>query len=101
MRTLMERLKVDDHILDQELEDSHSTYEKMTVVFEKRIQIYARHLKKEGLTEIDRLMLSNKKEWSMSHLLSLIEHEKTTNKLSELTKRIYRLEKKTAELPEY
>jgi hypothetical protein len=37
----------------------------------------------------------------MSHLLSLIEHEETTNKLSELTKRIYRLEKKTAALPEY
>jgi hypothetical protein len=28
-----------------------------------------------------------------SHLLSLMEHEETTNKLSELTKRFYRLEK--------
>ena len=37
----------------------------------------------------------------MSHPLSLIEHENTTNKFSELTERIYRLEKKTAELPEY
>jgi hypothetical protein len=50
MRTLMEKLKVDDDILDQELEDSHGTYEKMKVVFEKRIHLYSKYLKKEGLT---------------------------------------------------
>jgi hypothetical protein len=73
----------------------------MKTVFERRIQLYKRFLKKEGLTELDRLRLENKKEWAMSHLLSLIMREETTNKFSELTKRIYRLEKKTAELPEY
>jgi hypothetical protein len=74
----------------------------MKAVFEKKIQLYKRYLKKqEGLTELDRLMLSNKKEWSMLHLLSFIMHDETTNKFSELTKRIYRLEKKTAGLPEY
>jgi hypothetical protein len=31
--------------------------------------LYKRFLKKEGLTELDRLRLENKKEWQMSHLL--------------------------------
>ncbi|MGH9988373.1 MAG: hypothetical protein ACRD8W_30935 [Nitrososphaeraceae archaeon] len=51
--------------------------------------------------ELDSLRLENKKEWQMSHLLSLIIHEETTSKFRELTKRIYRLEKKTAGLSEY
>jgi hypothetical protein len=101
MRSLMERLKADDNILDQELEESQGDYNKMKVVFEKRIKLYNRYLSREGLSELDRLMLSNKKEWTMSHLLSLIMKEETVDKFSELTKRIYRLEKKTAELPEY
>ena len=42
---------------------------------------------------MDRLTLENKKEWPMSHLLSLIMHEETTDKFGELTKREYRLEK--------
>jgi hypothetical protein len=37
----------------------------------------------------------------MSHLLSLIEHGDITSKLSEIKKRIYRLEKKTVGPPEY
>jgi hypothetical protein len=37
--------------------------------------------------------LENRKEWQMSHLLGLIEHEDMINKLSELTKRVYGLEK--------
>ena len=99
---LMKELRVEEDKLDQEAEDSHGEYEKMKTVFEKKIQLYKRFLrKKEDLTELDRLRLENKKEWAMSHLLSLIMHEETTNKFSELTKRIYRLEKKTAELPEY
>lgn len=53
------------------------------------------------MTELDRIRLENMKEWTMSHLLSLIMHEDTTTKFSELTKQIYRLEKKTAGLPEY
>ena len=44
---------------------------------------------------MDRLMLTNKKEWSMSHLLSLIQHEETTNKFSELKKRVYGIETDT------
>jgi hypothetical protein len=68
MRSLMERLKADDDILDQELEESHGEFDKMKVVFEKKIQLYGRYLnKQEGLTDVDRLMLSNKKEWSMTH----------------------------------
>lgn len=97
----MEGLQAEEDRLDQELEDSHGEYEKMKTVFERRIQLYKRSLRKKDLTELDRLRLENKKEWAMSHLLSLIMREETTNKFSELTKRIYRLEKKTAELPEY
>jgi hypothetical protein len=96
----MESLQAEEDRLDQELEDSHGEYEKMKTVFERRIQLYIRSLRKK-MTELDRLRLENKKEWAMSHLLSLIMREETTNKFSELTKRIYRLEKKTAELPEY
>ena len=97
----MERLQVEEDRLNQEQEDSHGEYEKMKLVFEKKIDLYKLYLKKEGLTELDRLRLENKKEWQMSHLLSLIMHENTTNKFSEITKRIYRLEKKTTVLDEY
>lgn len=37
----------------------------------------------------------------MSHLVSLIINEDASIKISELTKRIYRLEKKTTGLDEY
>ena len=100
-KTLIDKLKAEDDKLDQELEESHGEYDKMKIVFEKRIDPYKRTLKKEGLTELNRPRLENKKEWSMSHLLSLIKHEEITTKLSELTNRIYRLEIKTAGLPEY
>jgi hypothetical protein len=98
---IMRRLQAETDALDQELEDSHGEYGKMKAVLEKRINLYRFYLKKEGLTEVDRLVLSNKNEWAMSHLLSLIMREDTTNKFSELTKRIYRLENKTAGSPEY
>lgn len=39
------------------------------------------------------LRLENKKEWIMSHMLSLIIQQENTNKFSELTKRVYELEK--------
>lgn len=53
------------------------------------------------MTEVDRLMLSNKREWIMAHLLGLTEHEDMINKISGLAKRVHSLEKKTAELEEY
>jgi len=37
----------------------------------------------------------------MAHLLGIIEHEDNVNKISELTKRVYELERKTVELEEY
>jgi hypothetical protein len=64
----------------------------MKAVYEKRIQLYLRYLQEDDLTELERLMLSNKREWQMSHLLGLIENEDMVNKLSGLTKRIRRLE---------
>ena len=93
MKTLMEGLQVEEDKLDQEQEDSHGDYEKMRLVFEKRIDLYKLFLKKEGLSELDRLQLENKRQWTMSHLLSLIIYEDTTNKISSLMQRIYQLEK--------
>jgi hypothetical protein len=89
----MERLQVEEDKLDQEQEDSHGEYEKMRLVFEKRIDLYKLFLKEEGLTELDRLQIENKRQWTMSHLLSLIIHEDTTNKISSLTQRMYQIEK--------
>jgi hypothetical protein len=54
--------------------------------------VYNRYLKEDDLPELERLMLSNKKEWQMCNLLRLIEHEETTNKVRELTERVHRLE---------
>lgn len=45
--------------------------------FSKRIDLYKLFLKEEGLTELDRLQIENKRLWTMSHLLSLIIHEDT------------------------
>lgn len=72
MKTLMERLQVEEDKLNLELEESHGDYEKMRLVFEKRIDFYKQFLKEESLTELERLRLENKKEWTMSHLLNLI-----------------------------
>jgi hypothetical protein len=53
---------------------------KMKAVFEKRIQLYLRFQSEDGTTELERLMLSNKREWQMAHLLGLIEHEAQNTK---------------------
>lgn len=82
MRTLINKLKLEDDKFNQELEDSHGDFDKMKLVFEKRIDLYGRFLKDDELTDrIDRLTLDNKKEWTMSHLLNLIV-EKECNSTS-------------------
>lgn len=93
MPTLMKTLRVQEDKLNLEQENSNGDDTKMKVVFQKRIQLYNRYLKEDNLTELERLMILNKREWQMSHLLGLIEHEDITNKLSELTERIYLMEK--------
>ena len=68
----------------------------------RRYSCTKKYLQKGELTDrMDRLTLENKKEWALCHLLGLIEQQEAINKFSELTKRIYRLEKKTAGLDEY
>ena len=57
MTTLVNELRAEEDKLDQEQEDSHGEYEKMKLVFEKRIDLYKIFLKKEGLTELDRLRI--------------------------------------------
>ena len=46
-----------------------------------------------------RNQLKNKREWQMSHLLSLIAYEEITSNFSELTKRIYSLERRLLDSP--
>lgn len=93
MKTLMERLQVEDDKLNLELEESHGDYDKMRLIFEKRIDLYKRFLEEEGLTELDRLRLENKREWTVSHLLNLIIEKELRVRITDLTKRVYRLEK--------
>ena len=62
------------------------------MVFEKRIELYKRYLKKDSLSDIDKLTLTNKKEW-MSRLLNLIIEQELRERITDLTKRVYRLEK--------
>lgn len=57
MRTLMDKLKVEDEILNVELEESHGDPDKMKVALEKRINLYKRFLKKDDLSDLDRLSL--------------------------------------------
>ena len=76
-----------------QLEESHGDYDKMRLIFEKRIDLYKRFLKEESLTELDRLRLENKREWTMSHLLNLIIEKGLRIRITDLTKRVYRLEK--------
>jgi hypothetical protein len=71
----------------------------MRLIFEKRIDLYKRFLKEESLTELDRLRLENKREWTMSHLLNLIIEKGLRIRITDLTKRVYRLEK--ADGPDY
>jgi len=97
----MERFQLEQDRLDKEQEESHEEYEKMKAVFEKKIQLYNQYLTQDDLTDVGRLMLSNRREWAMSHMLSLIIDEETTNKLSELAKRVYELEKRMDKLEEY
>jgi hypothetical protein len=42
MKTMMDRLQVEDDKLNLELEESHGDYEKMRLIFEKRINLYKR-----------------------------------------------------------
>ena len=101
MPTLMDSLRKEQDKLDLEQENTHGDYEKMKVVFEKKIQLHKRFLKKEGLTELDRLRLENKKEWIMSHLLGFIEHENSMKLISNLIQRVYELEKIVQALQDY
>lgn len=92
MRTLLAKLKVEEDKLDR-ARRRIERIQKTKAVFERWIQLYKRYLKENGLRELDKIMLENKKQSQMRHLLGLIEHEESINRLSDLTAWIYRLEK--------
>ena len=54
----------------------------MKLVFEKRIELYKRYLKKDSLSDIDKLTLTNKKEW-MSRLLNLVIEQELRERITE------------------
>jgi hypothetical protein len=64
------KLQVEDDKLNLELEESHGDYEKMRLIFEKRIDLYKRFLKEESLTELDRLAGKQKRMYYESPLES-------------------------------
>lgn len=85
---------MEDEKLNVELEESHGDFDKMKLVFEKKIDLYNKFLKDDELTDrVNRLTLENKKEWTMSHLLNLIIEQELRDKITALTKRLCRLEK--------
>jgi hypothetical protein len=90
---LMDKLGVEEDTLNLEQENTHGDYHKMKLVFEKKVNLYTRYIRKEGLTELDRLRLENKKEWIMSHLFNLIIEKELRDRVTDLTRRVYRLEK--------
>ena len=47
------KLQVEDDKLNQELEESHGHFDKMKLVFDKRIDLYHRFLKEDNLNELD------------------------------------------------
>jgi hypothetical protein len=59
---ILDALKKEEDRLDQDQEDRHGDLDKMLLVFEKKINLYKRYLKKDDLTELDRLRLENNKD---------------------------------------
>ena len=86
----MDRLRIEDDIINKELETP--IVDKMIRVFEKRIDLYNRYLKGDKLNDcLDRITLETKKDWTMSHLLSLIIEEESKKRHRDLTTREDRL----------
>lgn len=92
--SITKKLQAAEDRLNQELENVHGEYEQTKAILEKKIQLYNRYQKEDDITEVERLMISNKREWQMAHLLGLIEHEESLNKFSDLTNRIYKVEQR-------
>jgi hypothetical protein len=57
----------------------------MKVALEKKINLYKRCLKKEGLSDLDRISLENKREWASCQLLILVMGKETSKKIIDLT----------------
>jgi hypothetical protein len=93
MQNLKDKLKVEEENLNIELEESHGDPNKMKVALETKINLYIRFLKEDDLSDLDRLSLENKKEWALCQHLILILEKESSKKITDLTKRVYRLEK--------
>jgi hypothetical protein len=91
----MDIIRKETDKLGLELEEAHGEFDKTKAILEKKIAFYSRYENSDRLTRMDRLEVQNKKNWYMAHLLGLIEHEELINKISELTKRVNKLEQTT------
>ena len=87
----MNKMKVEDEKLMTNQRSQTETQVRCKQL-SKRIDLYKRFLKKDTLSDIERLTVENKKEWMMSHLLNLIIEQELRGKITDLTKRVYRLQ---------
>lgn len=82
---MVDKLKMEDRKLDAELEEAHGNLDKMRTLLEKRIVFYNGFLKQNDLSDMDRLTLENKKEWTLSHLLIPMVKKELGERLGDLT----------------
>jgi hypothetical protein len=59
-KMMIDKLKIEDDKLNQELEESHGDPNKMKVALEMRINLYKRFLKQDDLIDLDRISLKIK-----------------------------------------
>jgi len=88
----MNKPKLKEDKFNQELEGLSRRSGQNEIDFWKA-ELHKRYLKKDSLCEIDKLTLTNNKEWMMSRLLNLVIEQELRERITDLTKRVYRLEK--------
>jgi type III secretory pathway component EscU len=59
-KMMIDKLKIEDDKINQELEDSHGDPNRMKVALEKRINLYKRFFKQDDLSNLDRISLKIK-----------------------------------------
>jgi hypothetical protein len=60
--SITKKLQAAEDRLNQELENAHGEYEQTKAILEKKIQLYNRYQKEDDITEVERLMVSNRQE---------------------------------------
>ncbi|MGH9975975.1 MAG: hypothetical protein ACRD8Z_09100 [Nitrososphaeraceae archaeon] len=71
-KMMIDKLKIEDDKLNQELEDSHGDPNRIQVALEKRINLHKRFFKQDDLSNLDRTSLKIIENGALCHLLILI-----------------------------